>query len=554
MLMHHVSLKDRMMSVFLMVTMVFGAVDRALFSFVPLAMAATTVVVNTSGLPNGFFPGAPVKVSSNATGILKLSATPSSAGQTLTSVTVTFSGTSFATTTLANIDVATSSGVALYRDVGAMGGSFDSSDQVVTLAASPNWTGSSAAITLSPATAVSLTSGTATVLFVAIRTSGSAANGTQIVATVGANGVVTSDGNGPSASFTSTDYRVDSVPPTISQIESFSGSANVTVRFSEGVQSAAGGPVTSTTSLVYADGGGSAQTISSINHMPGQDRMTLTMSGNLDALDVSGGGASRLAMATNTIMDMAGNVGSGAIPSIAFGSPLSITTVSVPGATTGTFYGSTSTLVTFAAAGGSGSGYAFTLAAGSSTEIMTLLGLSLASDGKVTGTVANVLGSFSIAVKVVDSATASTTRPFTINVGGAGGGGIPGIVSVNPSGGPQNSTGTVGIIGMNTHFSSASSVLEFLMPVGLSGTNGMTVNSLTIASATSASAAVTIASGATAERVMSTSQRLLVTTYRMDMVFASGGAGRFTATSCADATNVNIPPAFNLALQQIRAL
>lgn len=98
------------------------------------ARAASTVSVSTSGLINGGFPGAPIPANSPATAVLKLSVTASSAGQTLNSVTVNFTGTGLTQEDFAAISTGASSGVALYNDGGGAVGNFDGTDSVITLA------------------------------------------------------------------------------------------------------------------------------------------------------------------------------------------------------------------------------------------------------------------------------------------------------------------------------------------------------------------------------------------------------------------------------------
>ena len=179
-----------------------------MLQFSPVARAATPVFsVDSTGCSNGFFPGSPVNLNSEAKGIVKVTVTPD-VTTTLTSVTVSLSGTGFTESDLVAIAVATSSGVALYRDNGSMAGKFDATDQVVTLAASPAFGSPSGTITLMPLSgSVTLTNSVANVFYVAIRTSGTISNGDKIIATVATNGVVTSAGNGPSASFASPNYR-----------------------------------------------------------------------------------------------------------------------------------------------------------------------------------------------------------------------------------------------------------------------------------------------------------------------------------------------------------
>src|SRR3989338_7613735 len=260
--------------------------------------AASTVTV-THGQINSSFPGVPIPASSPAIAILKISTTASQASQTLTSATVNFSGTGFATTDLLAIATDATSGVALYTDSGVAGTFEDGVDPIVTLAASPNWTPSTTNITLTPAAPVALTNGTAKIFYVAIKTAtacGSApciSNNDEIRAVVPASGVVTSDGNGPVAESPSpmNFLRADTAAPQIASVSGYAGASTLTVRFNKPVQKVGGGNlayVGAGDPFTYADGGGTAQTITAIAHNAGQDFATLTMSGNLEAEDTDG--------------------------------------------------------------------------------------------------------------------------------------------------------------------------------------------------------------------------------------------------------------------------
>ncbi|MBL8211826.1 MAG: putative Ig domain-containing protein [Bryobacterales bacterium] len=90
---------------------------------------------------------------------------------------------------------------------------------------------------------------------------------------------------------------------------------------------------------------------------------------------------------------------------------LTITTVSpLPGGTSGAAYGP----LTFTATGGSGTGYNWAVAAGSSLPG----GLTLSSAGVLSGT-PNSAGSFSFTVRVTDSASTTTTKTFSLSIAAA---------------------------------------------------------------------------------------------------------------------------------------
>src|SRR3989338_2481903 len=156
--------------------------------------AASTVTV-THGQINSSFPGVPVPASSPAIAILKISVTASQDAQMLTSATVNFSGTGFATTDLLAIATDATSGVALYTDHASSGvaGTFDDGvDPIVTLAASPNWTPSTTNIILTTDvsdTDRNLPNGTAKIFYIVIKTAAGISNNDEIRAVVPASGV-----------------------------------------------------------------------------------------------------------------------------------------------------------------------------------------------------------------------------------------------------------------------------------------------------------------------------------------------------------------------------
>lgn len=466
------------------------------------AHAAPAITVDSTGCSNGFFPGAPINVSSAANGIVKVTVMPDSTGQTLTSVTVNFTTTTggFSETDLAAITAATSSGISLYRDSGSIAGKFEGSgtgsDQVIALAGTPDWSSSSGTITLTPATPVSLTTGVPNVFYVAVRTSATISNGDQIVASISVNGVVTSGGNGPSTAFASPNYVADAVAPAITSVQGNTGSTAVTVFFSKPIEKAGHGTlVTADNPLTYVDGAGTAQTITNITHSIGQNYITVTMSGGLDAGDI---GVATFAAASGKISDFGGTVVGTATLTIS--SPLTITTSIIPTATSGTTYTNATPLVTLATTGGPASGaLSWALSDASSTAILnSSLGLFVGtSTGAVTGTVPAIVGSFNVFFQVSKGGTATTTKSFTINVApsATGGGLVPGLTSVSPPGGVTSTAVSVTLTGSNTHFT-ASSMIETLLPSGVSGVNGISISSVAAPGPTSLTATFTLAANA----------------------------------------------------------
>src|SRR3989338_5919443 len=532
---------------FVAATFLWSVSPLGLLSARPVFAASAVTVSN--GTINANFPGALIQASSPATSIAKVSVTASAASKTLTSVQVNFSGSGFATSDLLDLATDDASGVALYNDAGGTPGSFDGTDAVVTLASGPAFSGTN--LVLTPATPVALTSGTAVIFHVVIKTAAGITHNDVIDATVPINGVVTSDGNGPTSAFVVNNLRADTAAATIQSVSGFAGSPTLTVKFSKPVQKVgignlsfvgAGDPFT------YVDGGGgaTAQTIVAVQHTAGQDFATVNMSTNLDAEDVDGSPAT-LAAGTNKIADMAGNALGTSTVNI--GSPLGISTANVQLATVAAVYDANSTLVTFEAVGGT-SPYSFTANSAGDTTILSNLGLSLATNGKLTGTVANRTGTHQVNIKVTDSTGTplTSTRLYNINVATSGGA-VPAISGLNPAGGAQSASAlSITLTGLNTSFtgSSPASSVSIALPSGASEPNGITVGAITVNSATSITFPVTIAANATTgpRDVQDTTGSQTVKMPNGFNVFASGASG-LTLLLPSDASTGNpMPPTF----------
>lgn len=546
-------------SKFLLATMLITSV----LTTMPVASALSMFEVNSQGLMNGNFPGAPVKATSNAVAAVKVSVTNSTGGNTLTSVQANFSGEGFTKGDLATIAVDDTSGVAIYGDNGTTPGSFDGGDTVVTLAASPNWVPESTNIILTLATPVPLGTVGSNIFYVVFKTSGTITSGDKIDLTIPVNGVVTSDGSGPSTAFEANDFTADTVAPTISSVTGFpgAGATTVSVKFSEPVQKAAFGNLTFVGAgdpLTFVDNGTtSTHTISSITHTAGHDIATVTLSGDLDSGDFDGS-PSTMAAGSGKIADFAGNVIDTSTKS--FSSPLTITTNVVPTTYVGQVTDSSTPLVTFAANGGV-SAYSFTANAAGDSQLLTDLGLSLATNGKLTGTTANLTGSYNLNVKVTDStdgAPKTATKFFTINVAATNGGSVPGISSINPPGGPQSATThSITVTGSGTTFTSGSTV-AITMPPGQAGTNGIgsaggdgSSGNPTVVfnSATSLTVSFSIKSTAAlgARDVKVTTGTQVVTMPNGFGIFAAGGSGLTPQFPPSAGTNIQIPPGFNFS-------
>ncbi|MFA6096167.1 MAG: Ig-like domain-containing protein [Candidatus Paceibacterota bacterium] len=534
---------------FLLVATLVWSLGLQFLVLVPAARAASTFTFSTQGMPTQM-PGSPIPASSVATAMLRVGVTASQAGQTLTSVTVNFSGTGFGTSDLAAIATNNTSGVALYDDAGGGNtGMFGAGDAVVTLGGSPAW--SSSSITLTPATPVALANGTETFFYVVIKTSGTIADDDRIIAAIPATtGVVTSDGNNGASTFTTNDLKADTAPATIVKATGASGSAAVNVRFSKSVQKSGGGSLVAASFTFIDNGTTGGHTISSVTHNPGMEFATVTLNGNLDSGDFAdgGNGISTIAAANNAIVDMGGNV-VGTLAVNLTNAP-TITTTNIPSTTVGTVYNTTTPLVALEATGGATGTYTWAAADQYAIDVLASLSLTLvasgADGGKITGTVANAPGSYTIRIKVTDSAV-DGEKMFQINVAPSGGGGIPGINMVTPGGGAKGSSPfTVTITGSNTHFT-ASSTVQFLLSGTSTNDTNATAGTVSSTGATNLSFPVTITADATdgSRDVRVTTGGEVVTMPNGFGVYSSSGSGLSLFVPSNNATNIPIPPNFN---------
>ena len=521
-----------------------------ILGLVPASVYAASAVSVAS---SANFPGYWILASSSATAIAKVTVTASQASQTLTSVTANFSGTGFATSDLASIATGDASGVALYTDHATSGtaGTFDvGTDPVVTLAASPAWTPSTTNITLTPATPVSLTSGVGKAFYVVLKTSGTISDGDIIAVTISASGVVTSDGSGPTTAFAANSFTASINTAQISSVEWFSGSSTLTVMFSKSVQKINVGGNLAASDFTYTDGGGSAQIISSVSHTSGQNFATITMSAGLDAEDIDASPATFRAASAGLVASMEDMAGTDLPTSaVSVSSPLGISTYVISTATSGTSYTSGTPLVTLTARGGVvGSGYTFSANAAADTTELTSAGLSLSSDGKITGT-AGTAGNYQFTAKVTDSTTPTaltSSRLFTVMISSSSGGAPPSITKVIPSGGAQSASAlSLSVTGANTSFATGSSTVQFLL--GGSNDTNIVASSIVASSTTSLSASVAIAAGATTgyRDVKVTTGGPSVILVNAFEVFASGASGLTLLVPSNAASSVQMPPGFS---------
>ncbi len=264
------------------------------FTTVRVARAAITgVVVATAGLPNQN-PNAPIPASSVAMPIAKITINVD-ADTTLTSIAAFFGGTGFVAGDLAALATNASSGVAIYNDAGGGNlGTFGAGDTLIPVTL-PGWTSTS--VTLSPSGVENLLAIGGNTYYVVIKTSAGATNGHLISATFPTSNpfpsVVTAAGSsGPASDFTTNNYIVDTVGPTISTIEKISPNA-VEVAFSEIVQTGA-----ATTKTNYTFTNNPALTV--IDAVQQGPNYKIVASGDITA------GATTLTVNAN-ILDLAGN-------------------------------------------------------------------------------------------------------------------------------------------------------------------------------------------------------------------------------------------------------
>lgn len=536
----------KILTSFLLVSTILWSLGISMLSlYIPKATAAAAVLVSTQGLPTDF-PEERISSNSFDMPVLKISVTASQASQTLSAAAVNFSGAGFNAADLQALAVDNTSGTALYNDANNNGMYDPGSDLAITLNL-PVWSGNN--VTLTPAAPFALPNGTAKVFFVVIKTSGTISNNDLIVATIPANGVVTSEGNGPAANFSANALKADTAPVGIMSVAGSSGSNVLNVRFSKPVKKAGSGfdpLILADTPFVFTDNGAAGgTTISNISHSAGQDFAMITLSDNLDSGDFDAT-PSALAAGNSKISDM-GGVTVGTAP-VVVSNPLNITTFSIPSTTVGAVYSAGSPLVAFSAAGGT-SPYVWSANSAGDATMLTNLGLSLdANTGKLTGTIADIPGSYSINIKVTDSAVPTLgewNKFFNINVAPSGGGGVPGISSVMPAGGPKGAVNMpVAITGINSHFSGSSAV-QFL----LNGANdaNITVSGIASNGATNLTFNVTInASSAEGSRdVRITTGTEQVTMPNGFAVFASGGGGLGLLFPGDGAAGIQMPPNFS---------
>ncbi|MBI4812539.1 Ig-like domain-containing protein [Candidatus Falkowbacteria bacterium] len=246
------------------------------------AQAATNITASTTGLINAS-PNSPIKASSAATAIARLQIFTDQAAQNLNAATINFSGTGFAVSDLAALATGNTSGVALYNDSGGNPGS-------AIAVNAPSWSGNN--VTLTTAAPIALTQSATSTFYIVIKTSGTAASGDIIVATMPANSIIIESAPaGPLADFSANNLVVDATAPTIAKAEK-AGPQAVDVTFSETVQTSA---ATATSTYTLSDG----LTVMSANQQ-GPSTFRIMANNNIAA-------ASTTITVSNAVLDTAGN-------------------------------------------------------------------------------------------------------------------------------------------------------------------------------------------------------------------------------------------------------
>lgn len=269
------------------------------FLIPPLPVKAavdSTIIVNAFNGPYNSQQNTTIATSSMPVPVMKIQAYTSAVGKVINAVTLNFNGLNFATSTdLAALAVNNSSGVALYN-----GDAYGPNGGVIALSATPVWSGNN--VTLTPTTPISLTSGTASNLYILIKTGADGGNGHQIIPTLPANVALTVNGGadtaGPSANFSANalviNTTVDTTGPAITGVEKVSYNA-VDINFSEQIDSSS---ASSTSNFTFS--GSPALTVTGIEQK----------SPNIFRVTASGGeitpGTHTLTV-DSVITDMAGN-------------------------------------------------------------------------------------------------------------------------------------------------------------------------------------------------------------------------------------------------------
>ncbi|MBI5465969.1 MAG: carboxypeptidase regulatory-like domain-containing protein [Candidatus Kerfeldbacteria bacterium] len=483
--------------------------------------------------------------------------------KTLAAVTVAFAAANSTTPTWTQgaatsselLDLATTNGgVTLWKESNSTPSlQFDGTpDTQVTLATNPVYAASNA-FTLTPGGACGATCTLAEnqIFYVALRPDSSGVtNGNAFTVTFPANGLATT-ASSPTVTAVTTPSPIvmenEAAGIRANGVSGAAGASIINVRFTKPVQKVGGGALSAAdTPFIYVDGGGTAQTVSSITHTPCQDFATLTMSGNLDAEDVDSTPAT-VAAGSNKIA----SCGSGEVlgtTAVGMSNPLNITTSTIPTATVATVYNNSSPLVSFAASGGTGP-YTFAANSAADTTILTNAGLAIVNDGgtyKLTGTVVNIPGNYGLNIKVTDSSGPAQifTKFFNLNIATAGGV-VPYITQITPPGGAQGASGlAITITGSNTSLTTSSTV-EFLLS-GVNDTN-LTVSSKTSTSGTNLGFSLAIAgAAATGTRdVRITSGSQTVTMPNGFSIFVASGSGLNLLLPTDSATSVLLPSSFS---------
>lgn len=215
----------------------------AVFLFVGFYFNAFAAITTGTATNPGMTQAMTVKASSTPTAVISINLV-ATGGETFASTTISINPTNgFATSTdFAPMAVATSSGIAVYKDnkTGGVPGQFDNTDMAVTLSGTPTWVGATTTLEFAAAQAIPANdtgSNAGADYFIVIQSGLNAVNAHSVSFNVypGTFSFTPTVGNVPSAAFTSNVFTVDTTAPTISAIGPTNGATNVPISSMIGV-------------------------------------------------------------------------------------------------------------------------------------------------------------------------------------------------------------------------------------------------------------------------------------------------------------------------------
>ena len=193
---------------------VYWLVGLALVASLCLMLAGPVFAATVTGYSDKTTSGQTIKASSDATPLLGINVTNTTAGETLSSVFVSFTNVNGFTPD----DLASSiAGVTIYVDNGTVNGTFDAGDSDIGTGVTWNYTALTAVVSTSaaaiPVNDTDVNAGDD--FFVVIKTSSNITTGDQFTAYLGTNSVTTSAGTTGVTQVTTNTITADTVAPTI---------------------------------------------------------------------------------------------------------------------------------------------------------------------------------------------------------------------------------------------------------------------------------------------------------------------------------------------------